>query len=384
MSTTALTYSQDIAELVRKSRETKTPLVDYGLAHRGLGHAPPNSHTAIQLTGGLIEHHVPDMTVRAHAGMKLGELQATLRENNQLLPIDADDDLSLGEILTHNVYGALRQGFGSVRDLVLGLSFIDGRGDDIAVGGRTVKNVAGLDVSRFMVGSLGQFGIVHTVTLRTSALPPQATWVELTGHDPGPFDALVRAALLTDANPQLVDCRYDAPRWVLRMGYLGKSAATAVQVRSLETLDDAHPDLHVTHTGHGDMRDLTRELSITRAWRRTAGALVKLVVPPNTTGRACRLLKEWSDSNHPLHIDALPPFGCVMTGGHLSAEQARSLDRVVRDVRRSLGGFAVWHARPGNDPSITPFSPEPSEMTVLRKLKHALDPDNLLNPGRML
>ena len=110
------TSAEQVADAVRNAVASGVPLVDYGVAHEGLGNAPPSVHTRLQQRGGVIEHYRDDFTVRVSAGCPFGELHRELVQAGQFLPIDADDDLTIGEIVTHNVFGPLRD-FPKVRQI---------------------------------------------------------------------------------------------------------------------------------------------------------------------------------------------------------------------------------------------------------------------------
>src|SRR5690606_9629772 len=88
---------QQATELVRHCAQEGLPIVDYGLAHQGLGNPPPSAHQAITQTGKVLEHYPNDFVVCAEAGTTIGDLQTNLRSTGQFLPLDADDDLTLGE-----------------------------------------------------------------------------------------------------------------------------------------------------------------------------------------------------------------------------------------------------------------------------------------------
>ena len=210
-----------LQELVRDCLSKLQPIVDYGVAHTGLGHAPPTEHVRLVQHGGVIEHYERDLTVRAAAGATLASLQKALALKNQFIPIDADGDITLGEVINHNMYGPLRVSYGSIRDLLLGLRFIDGGGRDIGVGGRTVKNVAGYDVTRFMVGSLGELGIVYEATLRTYAIPKHTRTVQLLIENPATLDDCLAEWLLSEAAPAAIVWHTSNQRWVGRLAYFG-------------------------------------------------------------------------------------------------------------------------------------------------------------------
>ncbi len=393
-TTNTITNSDGLAELVTQCAASKTPIVDYGVAHTGLGFPPPDEH--IQLAyrpdlnttaGGVIEHYDRDMTVRAHAGATMRELRDALKTTRQFLPIDADDDLTLGEVVTHNVYGPMRVAYGSVRDLLLGLHYIDGQGRDIHVGGRTVKNVAGYDVTRFMVGSLGEFGLVHEATIRTYAIPEQATLIDLKLDDPGLFDRVLSQWMLTDAAPAALSMSNEPERWTAHLIYLGRSSACAVQRRSLETLIDQTEGVHLIGSTDGTFDRAQDELSARRVWRRGATTLVKLMVPPALTGAACGEIQTWGESNAPVTIEAMPAHGCIFTGGELSPHGARKLGDLANHICRAHFGQFAWHARPPvipEAPKIAPFGPLQPDWPMMWRLKKAMDPKRLFNPGRFI
>src|SRR3954453_3275574 len=111
--------------------------------------------------------HARDMTATFSAEMTLREAQRRLGEVGQWLPIDGGGEEPLGKLVEFNSTGPLRLGYGAWRDLLLGVQFSNGRGELVTAGGRTVKNVAGYDLTKFMVGSHGIFGRLETLTTRT-------------------------------------------------------------------------------------------------------------------------------------------------------------------------------------------------------------------------
>src|SRR5688572_30963415 len=123
---------------------------------------------------GAIDHHVGDMTATVAADVSLRRVQEEIAGAGQWLPIDGDPDLSVGDLVETNSTGPLRLGYGAWRDLMLGAQFHNGAGELITAGGRTVKNVAGYDLTKVMVGQPGVFGRVVTITVRTYRKPEAA------------------------------------------------------------------------------------------------------------------------------------------------------------------------------------------------------------------
>jgi hypothetical protein len=118
--------------------------------------------------------HIRDMTATFSADITLDSAQQKLREIEQWLPIDGDPTQTLGRLISNNSTGPLRLGYGAWRDLLLGCQFLNGQNELITAGGRTVKNVAGYDLTKFMVGHGGIFGRLVTITTRTYRRPTGA------------------------------------------------------------------------------------------------------------------------------------------------------------------------------------------------------------------
>ena len=119
--------------------------------------------------------HARDMSATFAADVTLRAAQQRLAELGQWLPIDGDPDLPLGTLVERNSTGPLRLGYGALaRPAARACSSPTAEGELITAGGRTVKNVAGYDLTKFMVGSHGVFGRLVTITTRTYRRPDRA------------------------------------------------------------------------------------------------------------------------------------------------------------------------------------------------------------------
>lgn len=118
---------------------------------------------------GITDYQPSELVLTARAGTPLTTLQATLAAHGQVLPFDPplfDGRATLGGTLACNLSGPGRPWSGSVRDLVLGVQLIDGRGELLRFGGKVMKNVAGYDVSRLQAGALGTLGVITEISLK--------------------------------------------------------------------------------------------------------------------------------------------------------------------------------------------------------------------------
>jgi glycolate oxidase FAD binding subunit len=151
---------------------------------------------------GAVSYVPGDLTLTVRAGTTLSEIERITREHDQWLPLDPYGPPygTIGATIATASAGPLASSFGLPRDLVLGLEFVNGRGDVIRGGGKVVKNVAGFDLSRLMTGSWGTLGVITEVTLRLYALPRMDRTFAITlegseKHVASMINALVTASL---------------------------------------------------------------------------------------------------------------------------------------------------------------------------------------------
>ena len=123
---------------------------------------------------GVVDYDPTELVITARCGTPLAEIEQTLRTEGQMLGFEAPQfgrAATLGGCVAAGLSGPRRPYAGAVRDLVLGVRLLDGRGEDLSFGGRVMKNVAGFDVSRVIAGSLGTLGVVLEVSLKCQPLP---------------------------------------------------------------------------------------------------------------------------------------------------------------------------------------------------------------------
>jgi glycolate dehydrogenase FAD-binding subunit len=139
---------------------------------------PPTKAGLLLDTRGLdqvIDYPARDMTITVQAGMTVAALQKILATEKQRLPIDVPhaDRATLGGSVAANVSGPRRFGCGTLRDYVIGISVVNDEGHEIKAGGRVVKNVAGYDLCKLFVGSLGTLGVITQLTFKLRPLPEE-------------------------------------------------------------------------------------------------------------------------------------------------------------------------------------------------------------------
>jgi FAD/FMN-containing dehydrogenase len=293
------------------------------------------------VAAGGIDHQVGDMTMTAAADVTLRRVQETVAAAGQWLPIDGDPDKSVGELVEGNSTGPLRLGYGAWRDLLLGAQFHNGVGELITAGGRTVKNVAGYDLTKFMVGQGGVFGRVVTITTRLYKRPAGAILATFT-----PNSRIIGRLLPSTAKPQWAMLTPDS----LLCGYLGDERTLDFYER---TLAEQKPRGVERRTLEVDVEHRTN------LWRGD----FRVSVPPAKVSDFIAVAK-------PTRWVADAAFGVVLGEGD---------DAAVRSAAQALGGTATFPRRDGQTGPLFDV-PSPQQRALLERLKKSFDPENKLAP----
>jgi len=167
---------EEVAEVMRLAHREGAAVIPWGGGTgMGLGNLPRRYDIALSLTrlNAVVEHEPADLTATVLAGRTLADLQDHLSSVGQFLPLDPPSpaEATIGGILAANAAGPARHAHGTARDLVLGLRFVQADGRVIKAGGKVVKNVAGYDMCRLLIGSLGTLGIIVEACFRLTPLP---------------------------------------------------------------------------------------------------------------------------------------------------------------------------------------------------------------------
>ena len=179
-----------------------------------------------------------DLTATAEAGIGLDQLRQQLADRGAWLAIDPPGlgGRTLGSIVATGTAGPLRQGYGPIKDHLLGVTFVTGDGRMVQSGGRVMKNVAGYDLTRLQAGGFGAFGVIVLVHLRLRALPrSDVTYIlEGTREELTQVSEDIAAAGLTPAALELVSpALARRERWVLGVRLAGSPALVAADETGL-------------------------------------------------------------------------------------------------------------------------------------------------------
>ena len=239
----------------------------------------------------VVDYPARDMTITVEAGLRIDRLAEVLRVEGQRLPIDVpqSDRATLGGALATNTSGPRRFGYGTFRDYVIGLTAMTAEGRVFHSGGRVVKNVAGYDLCKLMVGSLGTLAVETQVTLKLKPLPESSILVAAGFGNVADRDAAVCDLLNSQARPVAIEtlnraaaaavenqARAGLPNdgWLLLVGFEGSPRETEWQAETWnKELAARHPQQQTRskerkRTGSG-RRSLISPATANSPFRRT-------------------------------------------------------------------------------------------------------------------
>src|SRR3954454_5710140 len=188
MSALKPTSPEELAETLRSSAQTSKTINMLGRNSKRFMAGPIlPADTTISTTSldKVLAYERDDLTISVQAGMRFSALQNFLRRERQMIALDPPftDKATVGGVVASNVSGPMRRSYGTARDMVIGMTFATLEGKLIKTGGMVVKNVAGLDMGKMMIGSFGTLAAITTVNFRVHALPERTQTFLFSSND---------------------------------------------------------------------------------------------------------------------------------------------------------------------------------------------------------
>jgi glycolate oxidase FAD binding subunit len=402
--------AEEVSRVVGAAAAAGVPVVPWGGGTQMSRGAPPRDGALVvglRRLGRVLEHEPGDLTATAEAGVTFSALQGALGTRGQWLPLDppSPGEATLGGVLAANTAGPRRQGYGTARDLVIGIRVVAADGRLVRAGGKVVKNVAGYDLVKLYIGSLGTLGIIVDATLKLRPRPEAegACWATF-----ATLDAAARAATLlggSELGPvalALLDARAAAacapeaglpvaaaPVVLAAFDGLARTVAwerdeaarrlRAAGARSVEILDAGG-----TVGALGAVRDVRRVVA-------SPIAVATVGVPPVDVG-AYLGAAEATARTAGFGLAALAHAGHGVVTLLLTADRAlrpaAATAAVLAEWRaaaRARGGHLVVEWAPlGVREACPAWDPPGPGVDLMRGLKARLDPRGMLNPGRFV
>jgi len=355
-----------LVDRVRAARTDRTALdIRGGGSKVFLGGLPAGEPLDVRELAGISRYEPSELVVTARAGTPLATLEAVLAERGQGLPFeppryagaDGTTGGTVGGMVAAGLAGPARAAAGSVRDHVLGVSLLDGRGELLGFGGQVIKNVAGYDVSRLLAGSMGVLGVICEVSLKVLPEPVASATLRF---ELGQAQAIEQLNAWGGQPLPLHASAWWQGTLALRLAGARAAVEAACAQLGGEAVDPA-----LAATFWAGLRDQRDDYFAAAQARVAAGAtLWRLSLPATTPPLALAgdTLFEWGGAQRWLVTDAAADTvraAAATAGGHATR---------WRDGERSAGAWA-------------PLAP--ALVRIHRELKAAFDPDGLYNRGRL-
>lgn len=353
--------------------------------NRGYLRSVPDVVVATRRLTGVTRYEPEDLTIGIGAGATLAELQAILAEHGQMLPLDAPqpEQATIGGLVATAADGPRRLGYGTLRDLVLGMIVVEVDGTILHVGAQVVKNVTGYDLTKLFLGSYGTLGVIAGVSLRTLPRSRGGSTLVLDFEQHDAALALLDDLAASTLNPTAVECLAESatlPMITLAIRVEGSPAACDRHMRELRYLAVCH--------SAADVRELHGEEQ-TAFWAQVAdvvagelahanAALLRVAVPPSELGAvlddllACAAVER---------LSARALNGVVYAHVHGADTNLHKLQMHLVERWRHAHVLAC-------DPDIAADLPiwgaTPAGIDLMRAIKQSFDPLDKLNPGRYI
>ena len=359
---------QILIDRVKSAQAAGVPLCLRGGGTKDFyGEAPQGEPLDTRVLEGISSYEPTELVVTVRCGTPLETLEATLAEKGQCLPFEPPRFApggTVGGMVAAGLAGPARAAVGSVRDYVLGATLLNGRGEVLSFGGQVIKNVAGYDVSRLLVGSLGTLGVILEVSIKVLPVAPATTTLRFD------MEAAHALAQLHQWGGQPLPLNASA-LWNGMLVVRLRGAAAAVQTATSQFLalggEVIGPDL--ADPFWAGLRDHQDEFFMgAQAAVQSGGALWRLSVPqtaPMLDLPGAPLI-EWAGGQR----WCVTPDASPETAAHLReiAGRAGGHATLLRSLDKAAGVFA---------PLSSPLD------RIHRELKRSFDPHGLFNPGRL-
>lgn len=361
---------EELAEALASSQRSRQSIHLCGNSTKdGMGGpiSPADVRISTAKLNRVLQYEPSDLTISVEAGLSYPELTRVLAENRQMIPLDPpfSDSATVGGIVAANASGPRRRLYGTARDMVIGMTFVTLEGKLIRSGGMVVKNVAGLDMGKLMIGSFGTLAAVAVINFRLHPMPAATrTFVREFVRATEAITARDKI-LKSSLQPAAIDILKSSAGYDLMIQAGG---STAVLNRYSRELAGARV---LEGSEESRLWDRIRELTPQFLRENENGVVVRISCTLSEVGRVLEALP----------APALARAGSGVCYGYFP--QAGDLRRIEGLYSRGLGKSVVEFA-PQNVRETAELWPAPgSDFAMMKKVKEMFDPQYLLNRGRL-
>jgi glycolate oxidase FAD binding subunit len=380
--------ADELAVTLRRASDQRQSIVIRGAGTKmDWGRAPQRVDAILSTRrlNRLLAHAHGDLTATIEAGATLAEVNATLARRGQCLPLDPPfaDRATIGGILATNDSGPLRHRFGTPRDLVIGVQLATTDGTLAKAGGQVVKNVAGYDLSKLVCGSFGSLAAIVSATFKLTPLPRASKTIVIEAPDVERLGQIVRDVMSSQLEPIAFDIHVsDVARLLLRFASLPNVVDAQIeQTLALAALKGLGAPKRQGREGgcatavtEDDAERAVWEEHSRRLWE-SPGAIVRASWMPADLPAALKGATRVTELAGRAAVGA----GLIRIDGDVRTQAA-----AIEQLRQSTSFRNVVIVRGSDELKsiVDVWGPLGDRERLFASLKHALDPNGILNAGR--
>ena len=309
------------------------------------------------------------MTCIVQAGCVWSGMQASLAEHGQFVALDPlwPDRATIGGIAATNDSGTLRLRYGSLRDLIIGMTIVLADGTSARSGGKVVKNVAGYDLHKLMTGAFGTLGVITEVTFRLHSIPRHLQTFTVSSNDVEPLGQLVMRILDSHLSTQSLQLRSSPSGFTLDVclstlpEVIRDQAAALSKLAGSVQLEAADADSDVWNA---------RQALVDHA----GSFVIKATMLPSDISQIAAIV-------HSLGGTSVTHATGIMTAS-IPVSASAQLEHLRQKLEAGRGSITILH-HPADAPPVASTVPSDT-LPLMRELKHRFDPNRILNPGRFV
>lgn len=344
-------FKTDIVSQVKEAFHSKQPqCIKAGNSKNFYGREIQGTALSLLNHAGITEYEPSELFITARSGTLLNEIEQIIAAEKQMLPFEPPhfgSTATIGGMIATGLSGPRRVSHGAVRDCILGVEIINGKGEVLKFGGKVMKNVAGYDVSRLMCGAMGTLGVLTSITVRLNPIPvcEHTIAIYMNSHE-----AILKMNELASSPIPITATFYDGSELYIRISGSLSTIEKCTEMIGGDEIDKA--DMF-----WANVREHTHEFFLTEL------PLWRISVPSCTDTLSIKgtHVMEWNG--------ALRWYATKASADSIRAEAGRA------------GGHACLFRGINRKDVFHPLTP--AIQLINRKLKQTFDPAGILNPGKM-
>jgi glycolate oxidase FAD binding subunit len=357
---------KEVAGVLRFAQEKRLPVVPWGGGTKqGWGYpVEPSVVLETRRLNQLREHTWQDMTCTVEAGCRWASLQAALAVHGQSVALDPlwPEQATVGGVVATNDSGALRLRYGGLRDLVIGMTIVLADGTVAHTGGKVVKNVAGYDLHKLMIGAFGTLGVITSVNFRLHSIPLRTQNFTFAAGEAKVLGEFLLQLLHEQLSTVAIQLRGAAEGFHLD-----------IQLASLPEVLHTQADLlaSLAHVVGLSASEASSAVWDARQEMFAQDFVCKATMLPSEIASFAERVRGWGGQS-------VTQATGIMTMGFPSAGQ---LPELRRELEAASGSMFVLKQP---ERVIDCWGTSPDSLPLMREIKQRFDPERVLNPGRFL